>query len=208
VTFELDSNWNLKHVPSGLCATAASSSEGAAVALAACDPANKLQKFVNDYTRVRNTVDPFTLQGTSAKLAGQTGTGEVTIGGGAGARCKDPAAYNTTDPVFSGSRCMGLQARKAGDASAAGCAKAACAGGDATFQWKSAEEPGGGCWAGEVAARDCQPDKSWVGGHIEGADKSKTWSSWVFFPNTGQLRNQYTANVMLGYPMCLSTCPA
>ena len=32
------------------------------------------------------------------------------------------------------------------------------------------------------------------------------WTSWVYFPNTNQLRNQYTANDTLGYPMCLSTC--
>ena len=34
----------------------------------------------------------------------------------------------------------------------------------------------------------------------------KAWNSWVYFPNTSQLRNQYVANTNLGYPMCLSTC--
>eukprot|EP00055_Hartaetosiga_balthica_P002301 m.3499 g.3499 ORF g.3499 m.3499 type:complete len:823 (+) comp2079_c0_seq1:3832-6300(+) len=29
------------------------------------------------------------------------------------------------------------------------------------------------------------------------------WDQWVYFPNTHQLRNQYTANTSLGYPMCL-----
>ncbi|CAK9054683.1 unnamed protein product [Durusdinium trenchii] len=33
------------------------------------------------------------------------------------------------------------------------------------------------------------------------------WKSWSYFPNTKQLRNQYVADVNLGYPMCLSTCP-
>eukprot|EP01051_Picozoa_sp_SAG22_P010730 SAG22_NODE_982_length_6164_cov_32.072218_3_plen_90_part_00 len=33
------------------------------------------------------------------------------------------------------------------------------------------------------------------------------WKEWVYFPNTNQLRNQYVANLALGYPMCLSTCP-
>ena len=36
--------------------------------------------------------------------------------------------------------------------------------------------------------------------------KSGDWSKWVFFPNTGQLRNQYVYNGGLGYPMCLSVC--
>ena len=32
----------------------------------------------------------------------------------------------------------------------------------------------------------------------------KGWTSWVFFPNTGTLRNQYNTNTGLGYPQCLS----
>lgn len=32
------------------------------------------------------------------------------------------------------------------------------------------------------------------------------WKTWSYFPNTRQLRNQFTANFGLGYPMCLSTC--
>lgn len=32
------------------------------------------------------------------------------------------------------------------------------------------------------------------------------WGHWVYFPNTGQLRNQYVAAPLLGYPRCLSTC--
>ena len=32
------------------------------------------------------------------------------------------------------------------------------------------------------------------------------WAAWAYFPNTGQLRNQYVADVALGYPLCLSTC--
>jgi len=30
------------------------------------------------------------------------------------------------------------------------------------------------------------------------------WQAWSYFPNTKQLRNQYTADTKLGYPMCLS----
>ena len=30
------------------------------------------------------------------------------------------------------------------------------------------------------------------------------WKSWVFFPNSGALRNQYTPLPALGYPMCLT----
>lgn len=32
------------------------------------------------------------------------------------------------------------------------------------------------------------------------------WNTWSYFPNTRQLRNQYTTHTNLGYPMCLSTC--
>jgi len=34
----------------------------------------------------------------------------------------------------------------------------------------------------------------------------QSWDSWSFFPNTGQLRNQYDPNESMGYPRCLSTC--
>lgn len=41
-------------------------------------------------------------------------------------------------------------------------------------------------------------------------DDRGDWSMWSFFPNTRQLRNQYSAsspkNNTLGYPLCLSTC--
>ena len=33
------------------------------------------------------------------------------------------------------------------------------------------------------------------------------WTAWVYFPNTFQLRNQYTRDPVLGYPRCLSLCP-
>jgi hypothetical protein len=36
--------------------------------------------------------------------------------------------------------------------------------------------------------------------------KKGDWNTWSYFPNTNQLRNQYTANTNLGYPMCLTTC--
>jgi len=40
---------------------------------------------------------------------------------------------------------------------------------------------------------------------------SGDWSMWSYFPNTQQLRNQYSASSpkghQLGYPLCLSTCP-
>ena len=46
---------------------------------------------------------------------------------------------------------------------------------------------------------------------VDSGESNKTrgvWTSWVYFPNTNQLRNQYVANTTLGYPMCLSTCKA
>lgn len=36
--------------------------------------------------------------------------------------------------------------------------------------------------------------------------RRKQWNKWSYFPNTRQLRNQYVADVQLGYPMCLSAC--
>lgn len=33
------------------------------------------------------------------------------------------------------------------------------------------------------------------------------WNTWSYFPNTRQLRNQYTSNRTLGPPMCLTACP-
>lgn len=35
-----------------------------------------------------------------------------------------------------------------------------------------------------------------------------TWNTWSYFPNTNQLRNQYTANLRLGYPLCLAAQPS
>ena len=31
-----------------------------------------------------------------------------------------------------------------------------------------------------------------------------TWKQWVYFPNTHQVRNQYTSIPKLGYPLCLT----
>eukprot|EP01051_Picozoa_sp_SAG22_P010731 SAG22_NODE_982_length_6164_cov_32.072218_4_plen_221_part_00 len=49
------SNWQLKHIPSGLCATATSAAIGAKLVLAECATLNtaegSLQQFFNDYTR-------------------------------------------------------------------------------------------------------------------------------------------------------------
>jgi len=52
-----------------------------------------------------------------------------------------------------------------------------------------------------------------LAGHVDGevAVSSKTiglgfWNQWCYFPNSRQLRNQYTADMSLGYPMCLAAC--
>ena len=60
-SFELLSDWQLRHMPSGLCAEAESSMAGSPVRLSACNFTDDKQKFKNDYTRVRNTVEPFSL---------------------------------------------------------------------------------------------------------------------------------------------------
>ncbi|EGD72245.1 galactocerebrosidase [Salpingoeca rosetta] len=114
--FTLRADWTLVHDPTGLCAQAAGTGGGAAVALAACDPSNPMQQFKNDYTRVRNTEMPVFLDGQNPVSAALTGTlaGGVSVGGN-------------------------------GD-----------------------------------------------------------WATWSYFPNTHQLRNQYTAKTNLGFPMCLT----
>jgi len=126
-SFELLSDWQLRHIGSGLCVNAASAKAGAALTMATCDFNSTLQKFKNDYTRVRNTVEPFTLVASTA----------------------------------------------------------------AKKQWLVLA----GMKDGTVAV---QPSN---GGHVE-------WSKWSAFPNTNQLRSQYTADVKLGDPMCLSLCPS
>jgi galactosylceramidase len=79
-SFELLPDWQLRHIPSGLCAAAARATAGAAVTLEACDFYSELQKFKNDYTRIRNKVDPMNLVADSSLLlAGTNGGGAVTV---------------------------------------------------------------------------------------------------------------------------------
>lgn len=78
--FELLPDWQLRHIPSGLCAAASSATAGAAVTLETCDFYSELQKFKNDYTRIRNAVDPMALVADSSlNLAGKIGGGAVTV---------------------------------------------------------------------------------------------------------------------------------
>ena len=120
--WELQSSWQLKHIPSGLCATAESASPQSKLSLQKCEQIGSQegepQQFKNDYTRIRNAMEPMTgLNGL--KLAGSV--------------------------------------------------------------------------SGSVELREIPSLEGW-------------WGTWVYFPNTNQLRNQYVANEKLGYPMCLSTC--
>ena len=199
--WELDANWLLRHVPSGLCATAGTDNT---LSLQKCVLGNDRQKFTNDYTRIRNKECPLKLHGTSnAVLAGRTNGAVFIDGGGQSKKCKDPSAYNNTD-MYNHTRCVGLQSHSSGDHSPQACAKAACAVNAEVWQWQSPHKKGGGCWAGSTTS--CSKDDTWVGASRERGAGSSAWTTWVFFPNTGQLRNQYVANTTLGYPMCLTTC--
>ena len=129
-SFELLPDWQLRHVGSQLCATAAAATDGAKVTLEKCVFNSTLQKFKNDYTRVRNTVEPFTL--VASETASSRSSKVLTLAG----------AANGTVTVA-----------------------------------PSAQGKG-------------------------------SWATWSAFPNTNQVRNQYTANTGLGYPMCLSVCAA
>ena len=124
-SFELIAqDWKVHHVPSGLCVTAAGTLDKTAPALTLkkCQYKQDSQSFVNDYTLIRNAVEPLALP-DGRKLMGAL-DGSVSL-------------------------------------------------------------------SGESSAT------------VESQDD---WSKWSYFPNTKQLRNQYTPILDLGYPMCLSTC--
>lgn len=78
--WELKSTWQLKHIPSGLCAEVI----GQQVKLAKCKSITSEegmpQQFKNDYTRIRNAVEPISIGGTwsGMKLAGNT-AGKVSV---------------------------------------------------------------------------------------------------------------------------------
>jgi len=112
----LEASWQLRHVASGLCATAASDAADSEITLQPCTRA-RLQLFQNDYTNVRNKEVPLYLESNHL----------MVLSGGP----------NSTVSL----RPRGLTA-----------------------------------------------------GH---------WQAWAFFPNSGRLRNQYTAIVSLGPPRCL-----
>jgi len=42
--------------------------------------------------------------------------------------------------------------------------------------------------------------------HSGGGGNGGGWFKWTYFPNTKQLRNQHSADLMLGYPRCLAVC--
>jgi len=125
-SFELIAqDWKVRHMPSGLCVTATGALDKAAAALTLqkCEYKQNLQSFVNDYTRIRNAIEPLALP-DGRKLMGAL-DGSVSLLSG------ESTVESQTD-----------------------------------------------------------------------------WSKWSYFPNTKQLRNQYTPMLDLGYPMCLSTCAA
>jgi len=120
--FELLPDWGIFHKPSGLCATAPNASTGAGVVLAKCDPNDVKQQFVNDYTLIRDNLQPISLRAGGGKL------------------------------------------HLAGDLH------------------------------GNLFLESCA------------SSDSGTWHKWSYFPNTRQLRNEYTAIKALGYPMCMALC--
>jgi len=124
--FEILPDWAIRHIASGLCAEASASVAGSGLKLAACEPKNPLQQFKNDYTNIRNQIEPMVLQ--------------------AGGK----------DMVLTGH-----------------------ADGTVVVELSKWSKPAPSTWK---------------------------WMAWTYFPNSKQLRNQYTANTALGYPSCLTTC--
>eukprot|EP01060_Flectonema_neradi_P019629 TRINITY_DN2686_c0_g1_i1.p1 TRINITY_DN2686_c0_g1~~TRINITY_DN2686_c0_g1_i1.p1 ORF type:complete len:815 (+),score=136.15 TRINITY_DN2686_c0_g1_i1:200-2644(+) len=72
--FVLSSDYQIIHNDSGLCVTASSAVEGSSLSLQECDFGNPLQAFLQDYTLIRNTVKPITLQNTTLRLVGSPTT--------------------------------------------------------------------------------------------------------------------------------------
>ncbi|XP_065185035.1 galactocerebrosidase-like isoform X2 [Sycon ciliatum] len=118
--FDLLATYQLRHAPSGLCATATALAASATITLEECDATNSNQTFFNTYSNIRNMVTAIEAV-NGLVLSGRYSNGTVS-----------------------------LQTRKA----TPGC-----------------------------------------------------WTEWAYFPNTRQLRNQYTRDDAAGYPQCLSTCP-
>lgn len=123
-SFDLRSDWLLQHRASGLCAEASSTAVNATLSLQTCQPGKVTQEFRNDYTNIRNRLEPITL-GAWEKLSAS----------------------------------MQLSGALKGRA--------------VTIQ-SNGKAPAG------------------------------TWKEWVYFPNTHQVRNQYTTISELGYPLCIT----
>ena len=102
------------------------------------------------------------------------------IDSASGAKC----SYNTSSP-YSGSQCYGLQALRAGDASAGACADACCAQNEPTWQWSAKKDPKNGadpgCWCGKCSS-DFMPDPTWVGGHDTGSPSTCATQTLYYVP--------------------------
>ncbi|KAJ9439144.1 putative galactocerebrosidase [Diplonema papillatum] len=72
--FVLTSDWNLLHIPSGLCAEVnnTQSIDGSRLKMTTCNRTAQVQQFYADYTHVRNSDQRFTVQGTQYKLYGDS----------------------------------------------------------------------------------------------------------------------------------------
>jgi hypothetical protein len=81
--FNLLADWGIRHVPSGLCVSASATFLGShkPLTFANCDPQDPLQQFKNDYTNIRNDMQPLILKAGSGKLrlAGSI-SGDVFLG--------------------------------------------------------------------------------------------------------------------------------
>ena len=124
--FNLRSDWLLEHKASGLCVEASGAKAGATLSLQTCKVGKATQEFRNDYTNIRNNLEPISLGAWKVLPETLLLTGSLTDGGSVS---------------------------------------------------------------------------------IENSNHVKTqdmWNKWVYFPNTNQLRNQYSTIPALGYPKCLT----
>eukprot|EP01064_Diplonema_japonicum_P018636 TRINITY_DN27337_c0_g1_i1.p1 TRINITY_DN27337_c0_g1~~TRINITY_DN27337_c0_g1_i1.p1 ORF type:complete len:826 (+),score=211.85 TRINITY_DN27337_c0_g1_i1:46-2523(+) len=86
-SFDLTSDWQIIHRPTGLCVTAPEAAPGAVLTLQSCVFGNEMQQWTNKYTRIRDEIIPLFLRNTLVRLAGtEQGAATTTITGMEGVR--------------------------------------------------------------------------------------------------------------------------
>jgi len=182
--FNLLANWQLEHASTGMCVTASSPSAGAGLSLQPCVHGMVTQQFRNDYTNIRNnareslTLGAYKALSQALVLVGNK-NGSVTL-------------HEVAEDLHMN-----------GHVQCEMCIKGPCAPCQQCINQK--EGMCAACWKKDLRldGASCL-EKDSVGCRRCWSAPKGQWNKWSFFPNTGQLRNQYTADTSLGFPMCLT----